>query len=291
MMRLLLACASILWSASPAASASDRVRLAGDPIHGGKRGTNEGRVEVLTPDGEWATICDDDWDVPAASIVCRQLGFPGALKAVHGGFYGAGSGKIALGEVVCRGREDSLFECDAIQRPNCRHSEDAGVVCFGSALMSPPPPPSPTPPPPKPPSPPGSPRPPAPPAAPPRPRAELPSRLWSVFEFGEELMAAHPWFSSLVIIAFGAAFAVAAACACVSVEVVNFKDQRRRIRFGCCWRMASQSTTPGGPDGGGVSSPRTPRPPPASLSSPAARLQKLMGSLTFQRENAAQELC
>ncbi|XP_056148259.1 neurotrypsin [Lampris incognitus] len=90
----------------------------------------EGRVEVFIR-GQWGTVCDDGWNNINAAVVCRQLGFHGAAKARAMAYFGEGKGPIHLDNVHCRGTESSLGECpaDGLNGHDCRHSEDAGVIC------------------------------------------------------------------------------------------------------------------------------------------------------------------
>ncbi|KAJ8045815.1 Deleted in malignant brain tumors 1 protein [Holothuria leucospilota] len=90
-----------------------------------------GRVEIYHL-GTWGTVCDDSWDHNDAIVVCKQLGYPGAINPVyHSTNYGEGEGPIFLDEVSCRGTEHYLANCNhnGWLNHNCHHSEDAGVRC------------------------------------------------------------------------------------------------------------------------------------------------------------------
>ena len=91
----------------------------------------EGRVEVLH-NNIWGTICDDSWDMNDARVICRQLGFCGAISSPGSARFGAGRGKIWLDDVNCQGNETSVVHCGhrGWGINNCVHSEDASVVCY-----------------------------------------------------------------------------------------------------------------------------------------------------------------
>ncbi|XP_014458569.1 deleted in malignant brain tumors 1 protein [Alligator mississippiensis] len=95
-----------------------------------------GTVEVFH-DKEWGTVCDDDWDIHDANVVCRQLGCGTALAAIHAADFGRGSGPIWLDNVNCTGTEAKISKCGAVSwgEHNCHHREDAGVVCSEPAEL------------------------------------------------------------------------------------------------------------------------------------------------------------
>ncbi|XP_042073038.1 deleted in malignant brain tumors 1 protein-like, partial [Haplochromis burtoni] len=86
-----------------------------------------GRVEIFY-NNTWGTVCDDNWDINDAEVVCRELGCGTAQSAA---VFGEGSGSIWLDDVSCSGSERSLTECQhrGFGTHDCTHSQDAGVVC------------------------------------------------------------------------------------------------------------------------------------------------------------------
>ena len=110
-------------------------------------GAHEGRVEIFQQ-GQWGTICDDNWTDVEAGVVCRILGF--ALGAVDNLgrtqdeqgrslpplYFGPAAAGVQmwLDNVNCKGNETNLLDCPrggntAVGVHNCRPNEAVGVQC------------------------------------------------------------------------------------------------------------------------------------------------------------------
>lgn len=85
--------------------------------------------------GTWGTVCDDDWDMVDANVVCRQLECGLAVAVGTSSRFGQGSGPILLDNVDCKGGEMDLSLCgnQGWGIHNCYHYEDVAVTCKGKA--------------------------------------------------------------------------------------------------------------------------------------------------------------
>uniref|UniRef100_A0A8D0TB60 SRCR domain-containing protein n=1 Tax=Sus scrofa TaxID=9823 RepID=A0A8D0TB60_PIG len=101
-------------------------------------GPCQGRVEILHG-GLWGTVCDDDWGLPDAAVVCRQLGCGAALAATTNAFFGYGTGHILLDNVHCEGGEPRLAACLSLGwgAHNCGMSEGLPVPHKSSRCPNP----------------------------------------------------------------------------------------------------------------------------------------------------------
>uniref|UniRef100_A0A5F8GNV9 Soluble scavenger receptor cysteine-rich domain-containing protein SSC5D n=1 Tax=Monodelphis domestica TaxID=13616 RepID=A0A5F8GNV9_MONDO len=115
----------------------DAGAICGVPLHlEGTRLVNgpgpcTGRVEVKYA-GEWGTVCNEDWNLQDAKVLCHELGCgrplltKGSCKKDQ-----QGRGEIWLSQVKCRGSEASLRDCPTapVGENNCTHYDDVWVQC------------------------------------------------------------------------------------------------------------------------------------------------------------------
>ncbi|KAL0195629.1 hypothetical protein M9458_009201, partial [Cirrhinus mrigala] len=96
----------------------------------GGEGRCSGRLEVYH-NAVWGSVCDDQWDISDAQVVCRQLGCGAALRADGNSVFGAGEGVVWLNKIECRGNEIHLWDCPLSlnNHTDCSRKEHAGLTC------------------------------------------------------------------------------------------------------------------------------------------------------------------
>ncbi|XP_014816477.1 PREDICTED: LOW QUALITY PROTEIN: scavenger receptor cysteine-rich type 1 protein M130-like, partial [Calidris pugnax] len=114
----------------PCPAGSRRVRLAGGS------GRCAGRVEVYVQ-GSWASVCQEKWDLPDATVVCRQLGCGTALVALGSDGFGPGTGPAWPDAGGCAGSEASLWDCPSPAGHGCRRGGGASAICSGGCPAAP----------------------------------------------------------------------------------------------------------------------------------------------------------
>ena len=87
-----------------------------------------GRIELFFLN-EWRGVCDDKWDRKDATVVCRQLGFPGVINNMS--TLSSTSENYWIDEIECDGSEEKICNCSSAEYgvEDCTMQEGAGVTC------------------------------------------------------------------------------------------------------------------------------------------------------------------
>ncbi|KAJ8982219.1 hypothetical protein NQ317_013521 [Molorchus minor] len=101
----------------------------------GTQHPSEGRIEV-TAFGKTGYICDDNFGIDDANVLCKELGYPLGAAEIRGNSYYAKDLKenntlYMMDDLDCFGNESTLLDCNFLGWGihNCRDQEIAGVLC------------------------------------------------------------------------------------------------------------------------------------------------------------------
>lgn len=89
-------------------------------------------IDLMT----WGHVCGDQWGLQEANVLCRQLGYEGALAAT---FHQVVTGDFYISGVNCSGSEMDVTECDFNEssgEQSCPGKKAAGVVCTKGKVLA-----------------------------------------------------------------------------------------------------------------------------------------------------------
>uniref|UniRef100_A0AAX7VJQ1 Uncharacterized protein n=1 Tax=Astatotilapia calliptera TaxID=8154 RepID=A0AAX7VJQ1_ASTCA len=78
----------------------------------------------------WSSVCEDDFDLQDAEVVCRELGC-GPPSLLQGALYGEAEAPVWSREFQCGGHESALLDCrsSGSARSSCSPGKAAGLTC------------------------------------------------------------------------------------------------------------------------------------------------------------------
>ncbi|XP_051255595.1 scavenger receptor cysteine-rich type 1 protein M160-like [Dicentrarchus labrax] len=89
-----------------------------------------GRLEVKS-NQSWSSVCEEDFDLRDAEVVCRELGC-GAPLVLQGALYGGEKAPMWTREFQCEGNESALRDCDrsgSARGGPCSPGRAVGLTC------------------------------------------------------------------------------------------------------------------------------------------------------------------
>ncbi|XP_072904056.1 scavenger receptor cysteine-rich type 1 protein M130-like [Hemitrygon akajei] len=90
-----------------------------------------GRLEVQFGE-KWGTVCDLDWDMNNANVVCNQLQCGVAVSVMKGAYFREGTEFVWDRVLKCKGNESSLCDCPYSSRNDeCNQKNDVSMKCSG----------------------------------------------------------------------------------------------------------------------------------------------------------------
>ena len=106
-------------------------------VEDGVRFPWEGEIEVYYG-GQWDRVCNIDWDINDAEVVCRELGFTRATSFQYSRATHEVLNAAILDGALCTGKELHLLDCPRIfplsnVTSNCLGNY-AGVTCSSKCM-------------------------------------------------------------------------------------------------------------------------------------------------------------